>query len=93
MTVPVVTPPHSQIMADYWGTWFALLVTSFLVPEIWMLAAGRPQDTLSAQIWRLEAFVPGQAVPAWNAFHVLFAGALLVFDVWLLAHFTLGWWR
>ncbi len=83
---------YSRLMAHYWSAWAALLTTSFLIPEIWMLIAGRPQDTLSAQIWRLEQFTPGQNIAAWNAFHFLFIGGLLLLDVWLIGHFGFRIW-
>jgi hypothetical protein len=83
---------YSRFMAHYWSLWAFLLTTGFLVPEIWMLMAGRPQDTLSAQIWRLEQFSPGQSIWAWNAFHFLFIGGLLLLDLWLLGHFGFGKW-
>lgn len=83
---------YSRFMAHYWSLWAAALVTTFLVPEVWMLVAGRPQDTLSAQIWRLEQYAPGQSLWQWNAFHFLFMGALLLLDVWLIGHFGFRIW-
>lgn len=84
---------YSRFMAHYWAWWASLMVTGFLIPEIWMLIAGRPQDTLSAEIWRLEQFRDGQPVTAWTAFHFLFIAMLLVLDVWLFFHFGWGLWR
>lgn len=83
---------YSRFMAHYWTLFAATLTTGFLIPEIWMLIAGRPQDTLSAQIWRLEQFTPGQGITAWNAFHFLFISFLLVLDVWLIGHFGFRIW-
>lgn len=83
---------YSHFMTHYWALWAVMLTTGFLVPETCMLIAGRPQDTLSAQIWRIEQFVPGQSVWAWNAFHFLFIGALLLLDIWLIGHFGFGKW-
>lgn len=84
---------HSHLMSVYWAWWATLALTGFLVPEIAMLIAGRPEDTLSAQIWRMEQFVPGQSIWAWNAFHFLFISGLIVLDIWLLGHFGFGKWR
>jgi hypothetical protein len=80
-------------MSKYWFLWFVTAVTTFLVPELWALLSGRPENTLSAQIWRLERFVPGEALWAWNYFHFLFAGVLLLLDLWLFGHFVFGLWR
>ena len=83
---------YSRFMAHYWSLWAALMTTGFLIPEVWMLAAGRPPDTLSSQIWRLEQLPPGQGVWAWNALHFLFIAFLLVLDVWLIGHFGFRIW-
>ena len=84
---------HSHLMSVYWAWWATATLTGFLLPEIAMLIAGRPEDTLSAQIWRAEAFLPGQSILAWNAFHFLFIALLLTLDLWLLGHFGWGLWR
>jgi hypothetical protein len=48
-------------MSWYWLIWFILCFpVSFLIPELWALWSGRPEDTLSENIWRLEQDAPGQ---------------------------------
>lgn len=67
----------------YWLCWLGI---GFLVPEMWALITGRPQDTLSAQVWNLT----GQGTTnGWNFAHFVVAA----FCVWLLGHFVFGWWR
>lgn len=76
-------------MTRYWLVWFIGWFTSFAVPETIALAVGKPQDTLSAAIWRLEQFQQGQSVWRWTAPHFLFTGAFILLTVWLIGHF--GW--
>jgi hypothetical protein len=77
----------------YWWLWAVTSGAFFLAPEIWALASGHPEATLSAWIWRMEDFLPDQQIWHWNAFHLLFIAMLLVLDVWLLGHFGWGLWR
>lgn len=79
----------------YWLTWFVVAFPlAFLVPELVALATGHPENSLSAQIWRLEGFLPGHAGVFWHwtALHILIGGVLAVLLVWLIGHFTLGIW-
>lgn len=82
-------------MTRYWIIWFATSITAFVVPEVWALASGRPQDTLSETIWRMEDLVPGHlGWPwMWSGAHILFGGGFLLLAVWLTGHFLLGIWR
>jgi hypothetical protein len=78
----------------YWLCWFiAFLPVSFLVPELYVLAIGQPENTLSANVWRLEQWLPGQNLWQWTALHVLIGGCLAVLLVWLLGHLVFGLWR
>ena len=79
----------------YWLAWFVVTFpVAFLVPEMIALASRHPENTLSAQIWRLEGFLPGHAGPVWNwtALHILIGGVLAVLLLWLIGHFVLGIW-
>ncbi len=81
-------------MTRYWLVWFIIAFpVGFLIPEVWALAKGRPEDTLSAAIWRMEQLVPGQPVWQWNAAHLLFTSTFIVLVVWLVGHFGWGLWR
>jgi hypothetical protein len=74
--------------------WFLLsFPLGFGVPETIALIRNRDNDTLSAAIWRLEAFVPGQSPWQWNAFHALFTGCFTLVVLWLIGHFGWGLWR
>lgn len=88
-----MTAAYSVFMARYWTWWAILSLLAFLIPEFWMLAAHRPQDTLSANVWRAEDFLPGQDVMHWSAIHFLLIAVLLLLDIWLLGHFGWGLWR
>jgi hypothetical protein len=61
----------------YWLLW---LGPGFLVPESVALAIGRPQDTLSAQVWHAEGSGPTAVRYAVGAFLVW----LLLHMVWKL---------
>lgn len=75
-----------------WTVWFCASVGSFLAVETYALVTDW-QRTLSAAVWRMEDFLPGQPISKWTAVHLLFIGALVLLDVWLLGHFAAGWWR
>jgi hypothetical protein len=89
----VNTDNHSHALSVYWLVWFLVSIGSFMAVEFWALARGRGQDTLSAQIWRLEQFLPGQNLWQWTALHVLIGGGLFVLLGWLIGHFVFGVWR
>jgi hypothetical protein len=79
----------------YWLIWLIVTIPlAFLIPELIALASGHPENTLSAQIWRLEQFLPGHAGPiwSWTAMHFLIGGLFAVLFVWLIGHFTFGVW-
>lgn len=84
---------YSHFMAWYWLVWFILSIpVAFLIPELIMLAKHRPEDTLSAQVWRLEQFLPGQQLWQWTALHFLLGGIIALMFVWLIGHFLWGLW-
>ena len=81
-------------MTRYWMWWFILAFpVSFLIPEIYWLVRRRPENTLSAAIWRMEALQPGQNITGWTAVHLLFTGVFVLLTLWLIGHFGFGWWR
>jgi hypothetical protein len=78
----------------YWLCWFIFFVpVSFLIPELFELGTGHPENTLSANVWRLEKWMPGQDLGHWTALHVLVGGCLAVLLIWLLGHLVFGLWR
>lgn len=77
----------------YWLIWFMASFALFIVPESIALATHHVENTLSAQVWRLEGLQNGQPIWQWTALHVLVGGALAVVLLWLVGHFVLGFWR
>jgi hypothetical protein len=77
----------SQLADRLWLAWFLISFLTFLIPELLALLSKHPEWTLSASIWRLESYDPAKGMRTWNAFHFLFAGELLVLDLWLFCHF------
>lgn len=76
--------------AVYWPAWLAVVLVSFLLREVWALASGRPQDTLSDWVWRQLHIVSHQTIGQWSAADLLlFCAYVSVFVVWLPAHFFL----
>lgn len=78
----------------YWTCWaVGSLGVGFLVPECIALFSRHSENTLSAQIWRMEGVIPGHSVPLsmWSAGHVLLGGMLTLLFLWLIFHFLLGW--
>lgn len=76
----------------YWLTWAVVTFTAFLVPEVVALATNW-RNTLSASVWDLESFLPGQPVAHWSAAHFWFIAVYGVLVLWLFFHFGMGWWR
>lgn len=73
-------------MSLYWLLW---VVAGFGVPEAWAIITGRPQDTLSDQVWRIE----GHFGWPWKPYHVIMAMILLALFVWLYGHLVDHIWR
>ena len=81
-------------MTRYWLWWFIITIpVGFLIPETTALIRHRPRDTLSENVWRLERFIPHQAIGQWTAFHFLFTAVFIVLTMWLIGHFGWGIWR
>lgn len=76
-------------MHKYWLCWFVASFSTFIVPEVWALVIGKPQNTLSAAVWALEGAQRGMPITAWTAAHFLFTGVFLLVSLWLAGHF--GW--
>lgn len=77
----------------YWLWWAVLsLLGGFLVPECWALFAKHPENTLSAQIWKLQGVQPGEPfdITKWSAGHFLIGGLLILLFLWLIFHFVFG---
>ena len=68
----------------YWIVVWGL--SGFLVPEMWALLTGHPENTLSDQVWRLAGVGNGGG---WSFAHFVVAA----FMVWLTGHFVWGLWH
>lgn len=81
------------------GVCFVVIVGAFLWYEFWSLAHGRPENTLSAQVWfRLNVTV--RPIDQWSALQVLtlilwLTGWLFsnLIAAWLTGHFWFLRWR
>lgn len=77
--------------ALYWPVWLAAGIGLFLLREVWALASGRGQDTLSDWVWRHLHIVARESVGQWSAADLLlFCAYVTVFVAWLPWHF---WFR
>lgn len=77
----------------YWLIWFVVMLTTFLVPELYSIVTKRFGGTLSDTIWRMEDLVPNQSIWKWTAGHYLFTFGFILIVVWLIAHFGWGLFR
>ena len=74
----------------YWLGWVA---AGFGGPEAWAIVSGHPENTLSAQVWRILDTIARQPMSAWAWQHWVGAVVLLVLFAWLSVHFAFGWLR
>jgi hypothetical protein len=72
--------------AHYWPYGLLTVFGLFLIREVWALASGRPQDTLSWFAWRQLNIVAGQSPSEWGAAAYLSFGMYLVVVSWLAYH-------
>jgi hypothetical protein len=73
--------------AVYWPLWLGLLTGTFLIREIWALASGHSQDTLSDWVWRVLKITRHEHVTSWNSTDYLVCGCWIVLMSWLTWHF------
>ena len=73
-------PRPSDTAAVYWVAWFL----AFLAFEIFQLATGHPENTLSEFVWHLEDLGHG-----WTFARYFLAAGFL----WLFFHMAFGWFR
>lgn len=68
---------RSNLWTLYWVLWIAI---GFLPAELYALFSRHPENTLSAQVWRLDG--------TGATFARYFVGA---FTMWLFLHMTFRW--
>lgn len=100
MSAPM--PPTPDLPIDYapynaWSLYWLCLVggfiAAFLPAELYALASGHHENTLSAQFWRLGDVVANQPIGQWAPEHWAMAIIVTLLFVWLVVHFSLGWLR
>jgi hypothetical protein len=80
--------------SHYWLVWFIASFGAFLVYELYQLAIGHPENTLSAQVWRMEGILNrNYPIADWTAVHFLLGGMFILTFLWLGGHFVFGVWR
>ena len=78
----------------YWASSVGFFVfVLFLPPELYAIASGHPENTLSAQFWRIGDVIAGQNVTEWAGQHWAMAVPVTMLFSWLIVHFDLGWLR
>jgi hypothetical protein len=81
----------SSVARVYWAVWLILGTAAFLAYEIYSLASGRPQDTLSYWVWTALHIRPGESISQWSFKDLItFLAYMAIFVGWLPWHF---WYR
>lgn len=78
-----------------WGHWYwpiqlAFAFLTFLGPEVYALAGGKPANTLSAFVWRTLQITRNENIGSWSALDYLTFGIWIVVFTWLTFHFFFG---
>lgn len=88
--LPIEYAPYNAWSAYWLGSVSFFIFVLFLPPELYALATGHPENTLSAQVWRIGQVMLGQPITAWSWQHwVLITFVTLLFG-WLIVHFSFG---
>lgn len=78
------------------GTWWPSLLGAgaglFLLREVWALASGRPQDSLSAFVWRQLAVTQNESIAQWSATDYFVFCAWVTLVLFLTYHFFFHRW-
>lgn len=77
----------SHFAALYWPIWLAATIVSFLVYEIYALATGHPENTLSDWVWRVLKIGKNASFANWTAADFLTFGVWMTLFIWLTFHF------
>ena len=73
----------------YWPAWLAATVVTFLVVEVYALASGHSENTLSDWVWRTLKITSRTTVSTWSAADALSFGVWVVLITWLTFHLWL----
>lgn len=92
-TLPIDYAPYNAWSA-YWLSVVSFFVLVLFIPaETYTLASGHPENSLSAQFWRLGDVIAGQPMSQWAPEHWVMAAVVTLLFGWLTVHFTRGWIR
>lgn len=101
MAVPATLP--SQLPIDYapyngWSIYWLTAVSFFILilfapAETYAFASGHPENTLSAQFWRVGHVIAHQPPSQWAPEHWILVAAVTLLFAWLTVHFDFGWIR
>lgn len=79
-------------LSDWGAFWISWLAFGFLVPELYGVIVN-PADTLSDNVWHLEALDLGHPFDfaAWTPLHFAVAIVVWLLFAWLSVHIPFGW--
>jgi hypothetical protein len=88
--LPIDYVPYNA-WSVYWLSAVSFFVfVLFLPPELYAIASGNYQNTLSAQLWRIGDVVASQPPWRWAPEHWALAIIVVGLFGWLILHFTFG---
>jgi len=88
-TQPIDYAPYNGY-SIYWLSLVGGFIALFLPVELHAMASGHPENTLSAQFWRIGDVVAGQPIAQWSAEHWWMAIVVGLLFSWLIVHFDFG---
>lgn len=81
---------------NFWS-WYYSIITGLwvilIIPVELFWVVKNTYNTMSANVWRAERFIPGQPIWGWNPFHLGFIALLGFLFLYLLLHFGWGFFR
>lgn len=92
VTQPIDYTPYNGY-SIYWLSLVGGFILLFLPPELYAIATGHSENTLSAQFWRLGDVVAHQPIGQWAPEHWAMSIVVTLLFGWLILHFSLGWLR
>ena len=94
MRTPLEHNNPSPIATAYWTGGLIAVIATVLGFEVFALATGHPENTLSNWVWTHLKIRLGETITQWSAGDLLtFSVYVSVFVLWLPWHFWLGKFR
>lgn len=91
--LPIDDAPYNAWSAYWLSAVLFFVLVLFLPPELYAIASGHPENTLSAQFWRIGDVVLHQPPTQWAPQHWALAVWAFALFGWLIVHFVFGWLR